>query len=83
LDIIRQAKVTFEADNNLDFRLGTGALRYTKVANESDLALISRVSEYDYELRIVKDTTKHHALFLKYATTFIGNNGKRFGYISN
>jgi hypothetical protein len=83
LGIIRQAKVTFEADNNLDFRLGTGALRYTKVAKENDLALISRVSEYDYELRIVKDKTKHHALFLKYATTYIGNYGKRFGYISN
>lgn len=78
-----QSRVTFEADNNLDFRLGTGALRNTKIANEKDLALISRIGEYDYELRIIPQTSKHYNSLLKYAITYIGNYGKRFGYISN
>lgn len=48
LNLVQEARVTFEADNNLDFRLGTGAFRYTKKAKENDLALITRLSEYDY-----------------------------------
>lgn len=47
LNLVQEARVTFEADNNLDFRLGTGAFRYTKKAKENDLALITRLSEYD------------------------------------
>lgn len=54
--LINQSRVTFEADNNLDFRLGTGALRNTKIASKDDLALITRKSEFDYELRIIKQT---------------------------
>ncbi|MCD8015677.1 MAG: phospholipase D-like domain-containing protein [Lachnospiraceae bacterium] len=83
LDIQEESRVTFEADNNLDFRLGTAALRYTKIADENDIALISRVAEYDYELRIVKKEAAMYNRMLKYATSFIGNYGKRFGYIGN
>lgn len=83
LGITQPARVTFEADNNLDFRLGTGAFRYTKKADENDLAVISRISEYDYEIRIVPQKSKQYSRLLAYATTYIGNYGKRFGYISN
>jgi hypothetical protein len=83
LCIKRKERVTFEADNNLDFRLGTGALRYKKIAAANDLALITRISEYDYELRIIKANTRHYAILLQYATAYIGNFGKRFGYIGN
>lgn len=77
------SKVTFEADNNLDFRLGTGELRYTKLADKDDIALITRISEYDYELRIIKKSDARYANFLRYATTYIGNQGKKFGFIAN
>ena len=83
IEVSQLAKVTFEADNNLDFRLGTGALRYTKIARENDLALISRLSEYDYELRIINQESPKYRRLLSYATTFIGGRGKKFGYISN
>lgn len=83
LNIIQKAKVTFEAENNLDFRLGTGAFRYTKKAKEDDLALITRLSEYDYELRIISTESNIYPRLLAYATSFIGNYGKRFGYINN
>lgn len=83
LNLIQEARVTFEADNNLDFRLGTGAFRYTKKAKENDLALITRISDYDYELRIVPCEAEHYNTLLAYATSYIGNYGKRFGYISN
>ena len=77
------AKVTFEADNNLDFRLGTGPFRYTKAADTNDIALITRLSEYDYEMRIIRKTAPEYPLLLSYAISFIGNQGKRYGYISN
>lgn len=83
LDITQTAKVTFEADNNLDFRLGTGALRYSKLADENDLALISRLSEYDYQLRIIKKGTPQYRRLALYATSYIGGRGKKFGYLSN
>ena len=83
LGLIQEAKVTFEADNNLDFRLGTGAFRYTKKAKENDIALITRLSEYDYEMRIISTESKKYPLLLAYATSYIGNYGKRFGYIGN
>jgi len=76
-------RVTFEAENNLDFRLGTGKLRYTKIAQEGDLAVISRVSEDEYELRIIKKDTAAYNVISPYATNFIGHRGKRFGFISN
>ena len=83
LGMTQRAKVTFEADNNLDFRLGTGAYRRTKVAEERDLAIITRRSEYDYEIRIIGKTEPVYSQMLSYATQYIGNFGKRFGYIDN
>ena len=83
LDLVQKSRVTFEADNNLDFRLGTGAFRYTKKAKENDLALITRLSEYDYEMRIVPTEADVYPQLLSYATSYIGNYGKRFGYIGN
>jgi Metal-independent restriction enzyme BfiI DNA binding domain/PLD-like domain len=76
-------RITFEADNNLDFRLGTGALRYSKLASQGDIAAISRVGEVDYQLRIIPKGNQYFNDLLTYANTFIGNQGKRCGYISN
>lgn len=78
-----KCRVTFEADNNLDFRLGTGKLRYTKVAAEGDLAAVTRLGEYDYQLRIIPKGSSAFAKLNPYAVTFIGHKGKRFGYLSN
>jgi hypothetical protein len=75
-EVDRQCRVTFEAENNFDFRLGTGRLRYTRMAQKGDIAAITRISETEYELRIYND-------LLPYAINFIGHRGKKFGYISN
>lgn len=81
--IDEQCRVTFEAENNLDFRLGTGKLRYTKIAKEGDLAAITRIGEDKYELRIIKQTTDNFTNLEPYAINFIGHQGKKFGYLSN
>ncbi|MBS1530775.1 MAG: restriction endonuclease [Bacteroidetes bacterium] len=81
--IDKECRVTFEADNNVDFRLGTGKLRYTKIAEPGDLAAISRISEYDYELRIIKKASDNFTNLAAYAVNFIGHQGKKFGYVSN
>ena len=78
-----ECRVTFEAENNLDFRLGTGKLRNTHLAAEGDLAAISRVGENDYELRIYRDGSRVHRLLMPYAIYFIGHQGKKYGYLSN
>ncbi len=77
------SRVTFEADNNMDFRLGTAPYRYTKVAEENDIACLTRLKEYDYELRIIKQKSSQYKRLLAYAVNFIGNKGKKFGYIGN
>jgi len=76
-------RVTFEAGNNVDFRLGTGKYRYTRLASPGDMAAISRLSEYDYEIRIIRQGTSEYAALLPYAVTFIGIRDKRIGYIAN
>ncbi len=81
--IDNECRVTFEAENNLDFRLGTGKLRYTKVAREGDLATITRTSEYSYELRILRRETDLFTNLSPYAVNFIGNRGKKYGFIPN
>lgn len=81
--IDRECRVTFEAENNLDFRLGTGKLRYTKIASPGDLAAITRISEYEFELRIIKAESDTYSSLIPYAVTFIGHQGKKYGYISN
>ena len=78
-----EIRVTFEAENNLDFRLGTGPLRYSGLAQTGDLAAISRVGETCYELRLYgRDTDAHRAL-APHAINFIGHQGKQYGFISN
>lgn len=83
LKCIHKETVTFEADNNLDFRMGTSALRYSRLASRGDLAVLTRKSEYDYELRIVKQYSPLYEQLIHYATTYIGHLGKRFGYLPN
>jgi hypothetical protein len=78
-----ECRVTFEAENNLDFRLGTGKLRYTRLAEEGDLAAISRVGENDYELRLYRNGSREHRFLTPYAIHFIGHQGKKYGYLSN
>ncbi len=81
--IDNKCRVTFEAENNLDFRLGTGKLRYTKIAQEGDLAAITRISEYNYELRVIKQESDSYTRLIPHAINFIGHKGKKYGYISN
>jgi hypothetical protein len=78
-----QCRVTFEAENNLDFRLGTGPLRYSGLAGEGDIAAISRVGEASYELRLYRQGTREHSALLPHAVHMIGHQGKRYGYIPN
>lgn len=80
---VEECRVTFEADNNLDFRLGTGPLRNTRVAQEGDLAAISRIGDTDYELRIFKPNEKIFTILNQYAVNFIGHQGKQYGFLSN
>lgn len=76
-------RITFEAENNLDFRLGTGPLRYTGIAAEGDLAAISRVGETNYEMRIYRQDSPEFAALTPYAIHFIGAQGKQYGYVPN
>jgi len=78
-----QVRVTFEAENNLDFRLGTGPLRHTKLAKQYDLAALTRVSEDEYELRIIKKGKALYGPLAAYAVTFVGHQGKRYGFLPN
>jgi len=78
-----RCRVTFEAENNLDFRLGTSPLRYSRLAKEGDLAAISRVGEISYELRLYRQGTPMHDALRPYTIHMIGHQGKRYGYIPN
>jgi len=79
-----ECRVTFEAENNLDFRLGTGKLRNTKAAAPGDIAALTRITDTQYELRILRrrDTRLYDAL-MPYTINFIGHRGKKYGFISN
>ncbi|OKP06726.1 phospholipase D-like domain-containing protein [Xenorhabdus thuongxuanensis] len=79
----REERVTFEAENNLDFRLGTGLLRYTKIASPEDLACLTRINDTDYELRIINKLDRRYQTLRQYAHNFIGNRGKQYGFIDN
>ncbi|MCI0711940.1 MAG: phospholipase D-like domain-containing protein [Chloroflexi bacterium] len=78
-----QCRVTFEAENNLDFRLGTGRLRNTNLAKQGDIACISRIGDAEYKLRIIRQSNPLHRELGKYAVHLIGHQGKRYGYIDN
>lgn len=79
----RSVRVTFEAENNLDFRLGTGPLKGTRVASAGDWAAISRISENEYEVRVYKQDSGVAEALSKHAVHLIGNRGKRYGFLSN
>ncbi len=76
-------RITFEAENNLDFRLGTGKLRSSNIADMGDIAAITRYSETEYILKIYKKNSPEFNLLEPYAINFIGHQGKKFGYIPN
>lgn len=76
-------RVTFEAENNVDFRLGTSRLRHTQLAAKGDMAAITRTGYDNYELRIYPQDTPKYSVLSPYAVTFIGNQGKRYGFIPN
>lgn len=76
-------RVTFEAENNLDFRLGTRLLKNTQLAARGDLACISRIGEAEYELRIIREGSPFYNSLLLHAVNFIGHKGKQFGYLGN
>lgn len=78
-----ECRVTFEAENNLDFRLGTGKLKGTNLATTGDMAAISRIGEAEYELRIYHRGTDTYDRLREYAINHIGNRGKVYGYIEN
>jgi len=82
-DTDSNCRVTFEAENNLDFRLGTGKLRYTRQVNAGDIAVLTRTAESTYELRLVKKDDNLFDSLSPYAVNFMGHQGKRFGFISN
>lgn len=81
--VAQEARVTFEADNNLDFRLGTGALRNTGTATTGDLAVLTRRGLRNYELRIARQGSASFTALSPYATNFIGHVGKKYGYVPN
>jgi hypothetical protein len=83
LNRVEESRVTFEAENNLDFRLGTGPLRYTKIAKEGDLAAISRFGEHRYELRIFPVGSAYYSNLAGHAVNFIGHRGKMYGFLAN
>ncbi len=81
--VVDDCRVTFEAENNLDFRLGTGRLMRTGLASEGDIMALSRIGDSEYELRIYRQETDIYAGLREYAINFIGNRGKVYGYIDN
>ena len=78
-----EVRVTFEAENNLDFRLGTGPLRYSGLARKGDIAAISRLEEARYQLRLYRQGTPTHRALLSYAVNFVGHQGKQYGFLPN
>ncbi len=83
LNSTRQERVTFEAENNRDFRLGTSQLRNTRLADNGDLAAITRTENNQYEIRLYRNGTELYNRLEPYAVNFIGHRGKKYGYIPN
>ena len=78
-----ESRVTFEAENNLDFRLGTGPLRNTKLVRNGDIAAITRKGERHFELRLYSHGSRQYDDLFPYAVHLIGNRGKQYGFIAN
>ena len=83
LDRQEEVRVTFEAENNLDFRLGTGPLRYTGLVRSGDIAAISRVGESRYQLRLYSKSDTLADELSRHAVNFVGHQQKRYGFVSN
>ena len=79
----RTVRVTFEAKNNSDFRLGTGPLRFTGMAALGDWAALSRTGESRYELRLYRQDDPVATALSTHAVHLIGHQGKRYGFLSN
>ena len=58
-------------------------LKNRKIAKKDDLACISRVGEAEYELRIVPKDSINYSNLLAHAISFIGHQGKQYGFIEN
>lgn len=67
----------------MDVRLGTGRLRYSKIAQPGDLACITRTGVKEYQLRIIQQGSASYDLLKAKATTSIGHKGKKFGFLDN
>lgn len=80
---VTDCRITFEAENNFDFRFGTAKLRYTGFVEKGDMAAISRIGEDEYELRLFRSDSPGFKKLIPYAVNFIGHEGKRYGYVSN
>lgn len=81
--LVEDTRVTFEAGNNVDFRLGTGPLRYTHLAEEGDMVAISRRPDEMYELKIIRKDSDMFRKLSRYLINFIGHRGKQYGYVPN
>ena len=78
-----KVRVTFEAENNLDFRLGTGPLRGTGMAASGDWVALSRTGESRYELRLYRHDDPVATVLGTHAVHSIGQRSKRYGFLSN
>ena len=76
-------RVTFEAENNLDFRLGTSPLRGSGLARPGDWAALSRAGESAYELRLYGQNSPISDVLRDHAVHRIGHQGKQYGFLSN
>ena len=83
INLEEEVRVTFESGNNLDFRLGTGPLRYSQVAESFDIAAITRRKNAYYDLKIYKKTDHLYSSLSKHLIHHIGHQGKKYGYIPN
>lgn len=73
--------VTFEAYNNLDFRLLTSPLKGTGLADAGDMMILRRRKEREYVLKVLGDGTPEHATLLPYLIHPIGIKDKRYGWV--
>ena len=48
---------------------------------ENDLAVIKNTGDNNYEVIFVKEGTPEYIALSSYATDYIGNRGKRYGFI--
>ena len=83
LGVEDESRVTYEAGNNVDFRLGTGPLRNTRTAKEGDIAALTRRANAEYELKIYRQGTEEFRKLEPYMINYIGHRGKKYGYLPN